>query len=264
MGLEQMWPPFGLEVVAREESEQRQREIRLRVLRDEDIAAIHGVTPAEIYGEVVPEYAFDWLFQPPSPRFRWLHRAHLSPEDWSLDCGVFLDGELIGVVDLRAQDFAHSREVETGSWIYHRHQGKGLGTLVRHAVAVLCFDHLGAETLRSSWHVKNRASAAVSAKLGYTVCEAPHSECECREGNGYAGHTGRLRRTDYMRGPSVIVRGVTSELREMAVINATSASRSASDSGVTQSPWFSVGELSTSMTRQFEVTKPLAERLPPT
>lgn len=119
-----MWPPFGLEVVTREEREQQHREITMRVLRDEDLAIIHGVTPAQIYGDRVPEYAFDWLFRPPSPHFRWSHRVSLSPEEWSLDCGVFMDGELVGVVDMRAQDFAHSREVETGSWIYHRHQGK--------------------------------------------------------------------------------------------------------------------------------------------
>lgn len=207
-----MWPPFGLEVVASEERKQQCRELTVRVLRDEDLAVIHGVTPAEIYGYTIPEYAFGWLFQPPSPCFRWSHRAQLSPEEWSLDCGVFVGGELVGVVDLRAQDFARTREVETGSWIYYRHQGKGLGTLVRHAVAVLCFDHLGASTLRSSWHVDNRASAAVSAKLGYVICE------DDTHGDGSADHSqqlARLRRADYIHGPTVTVRGLTPELREM-------------------------------------------------
>ncbi|MHB2252754.1 GNAT family N-acetyltransferase, partial [Corynebacterium aurimucosum] len=134
--IEDMWAPFKLTV--------RVGELSLRVLRDSDIAAIHGVSAAEIFGEPLPGYTFPWLKEKPDPSFRWAHRAQMSPEEWSLDFGVHLDGEVIGSVDLRAQNFPDNHEVVTGSWIYHRYQGRGIGTQIRHAVAVFCFDYLGA------------------------------------------------------------------------------------------------------------------------
>lgn len=174
-------------------------ELTLRVLRDSDIAAIHGVTAAEIFGEPLPEHTFPWLKEKPDPSFRWAHRADMSPEEWSLDFGVHLDGEVIGSVDLRAKNFPHNHEVETGSWIYHRLQGRGIGTQIRHAAAVFCFEHLGACQLRSECDPGNAASQAVSRKLGYTI----------------NGNKAVLRKEDYQPGPEVTVRGMTEELGAM-------------------------------------------------
>ena len=186
-----MWAPFKLTV--------RVGELTLRVLRDSDIAAIHGVTAAEIFGEPLPEHMFPWLKEKPDPSFRWAHRADMSPEEWSLDFGVHLGGEVIGSVDLRAQDFSDNHEVETGSWIYHRLQGRGIGTQIRHAAAVFCFEHLGACQLRSECDPGNAASQAVSRKLGYTI----------------NGNKAVLRKEDYQPGPEVTVRGMTEELGAM-------------------------------------------------
>ena len=186
-----MWAPFKLTV--------RVGELTLRVLRDSDIAAIHGVTAAEIFGEPLPEHMFPWLKEKPDPSFRWAHRADMSPEEWSLDFGVHLDGEVIGSVDLRAKNFPHNHEVETGSWIYHRLQGRGIGTQIRHAAAVFCFEHLGACQLRSECDPGNAASQAVSRKLGYTI----------------NGNKAVLRKEDYQPGPEVTVRGMTEELGAM-------------------------------------------------
>lgn len=189
--IEEMWAPFKLTV--------RVGKLTLRVLRDSDIAAIHGVTAAEIFGEPLPDYTFPWLKEKPDPSFRWAHRAQMSPEEWSLDFGVHLNGEVIGSVDLRAQNFPDNHEVETGSWIYHRFQGRGIGTQIRHAAAVFCFEHLGASVLRSEWDPGNTPSQAVSRKLGYTI----------------DGTTAILRKEDYQPGPDVVVNGVTEELGEL-------------------------------------------------
>lgn len=193
--VEEMWAPFRVSIHV--------GELSLRVLRDSDIAAIHGVSAAEIFGEPLPEYTFPWLKQKPDPSFRWAHRAQMSPEEWSLDFGVHLDGEVIGSVDLRAKSFADNGEVETGSWIYHRLQGRGMGTQVRHAAAVFCFDYLRARRLRSEWEPGNAASQAVSRKLGYTI-----------EGNKAV-----LRKEDYQPGPEVAVAGMSEELRAMLGAN---------------------------------------------
>lgn len=189
--VEEMWAPFRLSIHV--------GELTLRVLRDDDIAAIYGVSAAEIFGEPLPEYTFPWLRQKPDPSFRWAHRAQMSPEEWSLDFGVHLGGEVIGSVDLRAKDFSENREVKTGSWIYHRLQGRGIGTQIRHAVAVFCFDYLGARRLRSEWEPGNEASQAVSRKLGYTI----------------DGNTAVLYAEDYRPGSDVTVAGMSEELREL-------------------------------------------------
>ncbi|OFT62301.1 GNAT family N-acetyltransferase [Corynebacterium sp. HMSC05E07] len=189
--VEDMWAPFKLSLQV--------GDLTLRVLRDGDIAAIHGVTAAEIFGEPLPEYTFPWLKEKPDPSFRWAHRAQMSPEEWSLDFGVHLDGEVIGSVDLRAQNFPDNHEVETGSWIYRRFQGRGIGTKIRHAAAVFCFEYLGARQLRSEWDPGNEASQAVSRKLHYSI-----------EGNKAV-----LRKEDYHPGPEVTVSGMTEELGAM-------------------------------------------------
>lgn len=55
--VEEMWAPFRVSIHV--------GELTLRVLRDSDIAAIHGVTAAEIFGEPLPDYTFPWLKQKP-------------------------------------------------------------------------------------------------------------------------------------------------------------------------------------------------------
>lgn len=165
MELARIWPPFGLEITAANGSQ----EITLRAMRDEDIAMLADATPAAIFGPAIPEHAFGWLFDADNnpARFRWSNRAQMTPAHWSLDLVVVHAGEVVGSVDMRANDFPGNKTVETGSWIYHRLQGQGLGTLVRRAIAEISFNHFGAERLTTAWANSNTASAAVSAKLGY-------------------------------------------------------------------------------------------------
>lgn len=165
MELAGIWPPFGLEVTAANGSQ----EITLRAMRDEDFAVLADATPHDIFGPDIPEHAFGWLFDADnSPaQFRWSNRAQMTPAHWSLDLVIVHAGEVVGSVDMRANDFPDNKTVETGSWIYHRLQGQGLGTLVRRAIAEISFNHFGAERLTTAWANSNTASATVSAKLGY-------------------------------------------------------------------------------------------------
>ncbi|MFE2751144.1 GNAT family N-acetyltransferase [Actinosynnema sp. NPDC059335] len=97
----------------------------------------------------------------------WQLRATLSPRAWQLNFLVRLDGRVVGVQSLNADDFPVLREVGSGSWVGLRHQGGGIGTEMRAAVVTFAFDHLGAVAARSSAFTDNLASQTVSRKLGY-------------------------------------------------------------------------------------------------
>jgi RimJ/RimL family protein N-acetyltransferase len=102
-------------------------------------------------------------------QFYWSQRAELRPDRWSVHFLVRLDGAVIGTQGMAAKDFAVTRQVNTGSWLGRRHQGRGMGTEMRAAVLQLAFDHLGAAVARSDAFVDNRASHEVSRKLGYVA-----------------------------------------------------------------------------------------------
>jgi RimJ/RimL family protein N-acetyltransferase len=107
-------------------------------------------------------------------------RARLTARDWAICFLVRHEGEVIGVQELSARDFAVLREVNTGSWLGKSFQGNGFGTEMRIAVLQFAFDHLGAHIARSAAWQGNRASHRVSEKLGYvrdgTVAAAPRGQ----------------------------------------------------------------------------------------
>ena len=90
-----------------------------------------------------------------------------SPDDWTLECGVWADGAPIGTQGLRATGFAHRREVDSGSWLGQAFQGRGYGTEMRAAILHLAFAGLGATRAMSGALAGNTASERVSEKLGY-------------------------------------------------------------------------------------------------
>ncbi|MDT7652740.1 MAG: hypothetical protein QOI36_4146 [Pseudonocardiales bacterium] len=97
----------------------------------------------------------------------WSQRAQLGPERWTINFLIRVDGRVIGTQGLTGTEFGILREVQTGSWIGLRHQGRGIGTEMRAAVLAFAFDHLGAVTARSSAFSDNPASLRVSERLGY-------------------------------------------------------------------------------------------------
>jgi RimJ/RimL family protein N-acetyltransferase len=97
----------------------------------------------------------------------WTARAHVAPDDWHLPLAVFVDGELVGVQDANAKQFAKLRVAKTGSWLGQAHQGKGIGKEMRAAMVHLLFEGLGALRCESgAWH-DNAPSLGVSRSLGY-------------------------------------------------------------------------------------------------
>ncbi len=90
-----------------------------------------------------------------------------SPEEWSLELGVWAGGEPAGFQGLRGERFAERRRIVTGSWLGARLQGRGYGTEMRAAALELAFAGLGATVAASGYLEGNGQSRRVSEKLGY-------------------------------------------------------------------------------------------------
>jgi RimJ/RimL family protein N-acetyltransferase len=148
---------------------------RLELRPDDDAGLDELVTVA--YEGVHPpdEMPFAVAWTDADPRYLgrgvlqhfWSERAAFAPPRWSVHFLVRLDGHVIGTQRLGADEFAVTREVVTGSWIGLRHQRQGIGTEMRAAVLLFAFDHLGAQTARSSANTENPASLGVARRLGY-------------------------------------------------------------------------------------------------
>ncbi|MER7875154.1 GNAT family protein [Streptomyces solisilvae] len=159
------WPLYGL----------RLRTPRLE-LRLPDIPRLDELAAAAADGVHDPAempFSNPWTDAPPEERgrssFQHVLRtiAEWRPEQWTLSLAVLHEGTVIGRQDLLATDFAVTREAETGSWLGAAHQGKGLGTEMRAAVAHLAFEGLGARSVTSGAMVENGRSLGVSRRLGY-------------------------------------------------------------------------------------------------
>ncbi len=166
-GLDQIWPPFRLSIVA--------GPLRLSPVRDDDIAALVELALGGIHPPDQMPFYVPWSTQPPdelpgnTAAYFWRNRSAFTPEHWTLDLAVRWDGELVGVQGFSTEQYLITRTGETGSWLGAARQGHGLGTAMRRAVCVLAFDHLDAEEVTSGAFVDNPASAAVSRKVGYDL-----------------------------------------------------------------------------------------------
>lgn len=171
LSLEDIFPPFALQITC--------GPVEMRVLRDDDLPELVELVRRGIEAPDLPmPFLQDWHkrpFAPGSPdgfpttslAWWWSQRATFGPDDWRLALTVRRDGELVGMQDLHAEDFAQTRHVDTGSWLGLAHQGQGTGTLMRQLVVGFAFDELGALDCGSGYIVGNHASAAVSRKTGY-------------------------------------------------------------------------------------------------
>ena len=163
--LESAWPVFGLRI--------RTEHLVLRIPRDEDMPAFIDLAKAGIHPPDEMPFGVAWSVVP-SPdfersflKFHWGTRSAWTPEAWTVDFLVELDGRPIGAQGLHANDFAIHRIVDTGSWLGRAHQGQGFGKEMRSAVLSFAFDGLGARTAESSAFLDNLASSGVSRALGY-------------------------------------------------------------------------------------------------
>lgn len=159
------WPLFGLEV--------RTPRLTLRYLDDDLAAAVVDVAVRGVHDPSTMPFLVPWT-DLPSPqleqealRFYWRTRSSVRPDAWNLQFAVLVDGGVVGMCDLSAEQFVTMRQFTTGSWLGREYQGRGLGKEFRTAALTLGFDGLGAEfALTGAWH-DNAASRGVTESLGY-------------------------------------------------------------------------------------------------
>jgi RimJ/RimL family protein N-acetyltransferase len=159
------YPPFGLRL--------RAGDLTLRTLSDDDLPEYAELIRRPIFEDPASPQVFHWVRAEADARVRdalqyqWRLRTEVSPEKWTLPLGIWADGRLIGCQDIAAARFAQRRTVTSGSWLTVDAHGNGYGKLMRQAMLVLAFDHLGALRAESSAVVGNDASFAVSRACGY-------------------------------------------------------------------------------------------------
>lgn len=160
-----LYPPFGLVL--------RAGALTLRMLRDADLPEYAELLRRPIFEDPQSPAMFHWYRAEPEERvrnalsFQWQLRSAIDPEQWTLPFGIWVQGRLIGCQDVSAQRFAERRTVSSGSWLTLEAHGNGYGTLMRQAMLVLAFDHLGAERAESSAAIGNDPSFGVSRACGY-------------------------------------------------------------------------------------------------
>ncbi|MGA6160162.1 GNAT family N-acetyltransferase [Stenotrophomonas sp. NPDC087984] len=159
------WPLYGLRL--------RTPRLELRLPDIPLLDELAAVAAGGVHDPAEMPFSIPWTDAPPEERGRSSFQhllgtiAEWRPEKWALSLAVLHEGAVIGRQDLFATEFAVTREAETGSWLGAAHQGKGLGTEMRAAVAHLAFEGLGALSLTSGAMVENGRSLGVSRRLGY-------------------------------------------------------------------------------------------------
>jgi RimJ/RimL family protein N-acetyltransferase len=163
--LESAWPLFALRI--------RSEHLVLRLPTDGDVLALIDVAKAGIHPPDEMPFGVAWSVEP-SPAFEhgfvqhhWTMRGSWTPEAWTLNLLVELDGRPIGSQTIGAKEFAIHRTVDTGSWLGQAFQGRGFGKEMRSAVLSLAFDGLDARFAESSAFLDNLKSSGVSRALGY-------------------------------------------------------------------------------------------------
>jgi RimJ/RimL family protein N-acetyltransferase len=183
----------------------------LRQPGEEELAGLAEVAAGGVHKPGERPFLTPWTEVPPAERAlsvmqgHWSSLASWSPQDWELQLGVFRETTPIGLVALRAQDFAVLREVKTWSWLglpYHR---QGLGTEARRALLHLAFEGLGAEAALTEVFQDNAGSQGVSRKLGY---KPDGISRDVRDGEVVVSDRLRLTREDWQPSAPVEVTGL--------------------------------------------------------
>jgi RimJ/RimL family protein N-acetyltransferase len=159
------WPTFGLRL--------RTERLVMQVPTEDEVLDLMALAKRGIHPPDEMPFGVAWSTLP-SPefergfmRYHWGTRANWQRESWILDFIIVLDGVIVGSQGLRADDFAATRTIGTGSWLGREYQGRGFGTEMRAAVLGFAFDGLGAKAAETSAFLDNARSNAVSRSLGY-------------------------------------------------------------------------------------------------
>lgn len=147
--------------------------LELRLPSEDDLHALATLAALGVHDPLVQPFEYPWTDVPPAERarstlqYQWTQWGMWRPEHWTLELAVVRDGTVVGIQSMSAANFAVVRQVSTGSWLGHAHQGHGIGTEMRAAILYLAFAGLGAQDAVSAAFADNPASLRVSRKLGY-------------------------------------------------------------------------------------------------
>lgn len=164
----ELHPPFGLTI--------RLGGLEMHPVRFDDIPSLLDLIAGGIVSPDVVNHPMNAPFalgedtmqrRRESVRFWWSAWQGATPGRWMFPMTVLRDGVIVGVQDIMAADFPALRVAETGSWLGVAHQGKGVGKLMRQAMCMFAFDHLGAVELHSGAFHDNHRSLGVSRAVGY-------------------------------------------------------------------------------------------------
>lgn len=152
--------------------------------------------------------------------YQWSARSRVSPTALTLELGVLVAGEPVGIQSLSGTNWSVLREVETGSWLGREHQGRGIGTRMRALMLHVCFAGLGADAVTSGAFADNPASNAVSRRTGY---EFDGLQRVVREGVAASQNRYRLTRErwDAVRGANAELIGADVELHGLDELRAS-------------------------------------------
>ncbi|WP_017587839.1 GNAT family N-acetyltransferase [Nocardiopsis ganjiahuensis] len=159
------FPPMGLRL--------NTPRLQLRMPSDADLAQLADAAVSGIHDPEQMPFVVPWTDQTPGRlaqgviQHNWSAMAAWTPENWTFNGVAVHEGTVIGIQDMTAKDFAVARQVDTGSWLAQRFQGRGLGTEMRAAVLHLAFEGLGADAAITAAFDASTASRGVSRKLGY-------------------------------------------------------------------------------------------------
>jgi RimJ/RimL family protein N-acetyltransferase len=147
--------------------------LTLQMPTDPDLIELLQVIEQGVHDPTFMPFRFAWTDVPSPQREReslshwWSGRANWKPSNWQWVGAVHVEGKIVGVQGLMAEDYPSLREVKSGSFLGLRHQGRGIGREMRAAILDLAFEGLGAERAFSGYLEGNEASKRVSESLGY-------------------------------------------------------------------------------------------------
>lgn len=160
------YPPFDITVTT--------PRLRLLGASDEQLERLVPVVREGVVADGEVPFDDPISFYEPSPEreWRWMKaiwrgRSRTEREWWRLYFVVEVDGGLVGMQDLIAEDFTTYKAVSTFSWLASSARGRGLGREMRSAILHLAFAGFDASEAQSEAFVDNDASNGVSRSLGY-------------------------------------------------------------------------------------------------
>jgi RimJ/RimL family protein N-acetyltransferase len=198
----------------------RTERLELRVPDLDDLVALADQAAAGIHDPGFMPFVVPWTEAEPLERGRATIQGRMrmimgtTPDDWALPFVAVFEGQVIGMQEVEAKEFAFKREAGTGSWLGLAHHGKGLGTEMRAAVLDFVFNGLGADFALSASFEGNGPSEGVSRKLGYKADGIDH---KVLRGVRRQDNRWRLSREDWAahRRHEVAIEGLDAEVLAM-------------------------------------------------